>query len=740
MEPAPNAGKKSPLSLHLFLREEASCNGCNKRAPIARSEYSDETSWAVHEMSGTPWRKRPKISARHQHQSQLHNSKAAMVPVTRKSETKEPVAIKTDKNPFTEEQLRVIRLVVEEDKSVFFTGAAGTGKSYVLMEIIKQLNEAGRGASTFVTGTTGIAACNIGGVTIHSFAGCGLGDEPVDRMVQRATTSSQTKKRWRQCRTLIIDEISMMDADLFEKLAIVGSRARDYPAPFGGIQLVLCGDFFQLPPIGIDHRPNVRFCFEAGVWPKIIHENVILSAVHRQREPEFIRLLNDVRTGTPSQQTIALLQSRNRASFLQSSTSSAQPSVKPTKLFSRNDQVDAMNESELRKLPATAANSRVYSAEDFGDDRHITNLRKNCPAVEILRLVVGAQVMLLKNLDVSRGLVNGSRGVIIGFKNPNYERNDKYFPDEVIWDVDDWSPLPEVHFTVVGNNGQRRVVKTLIEPREWSITMGNTKVASRLQVPLRCAYAISIHKAQGMTIPALEVNLGGAFEYGQAYVALSRATDLSSLTLKNFSPGTIRAHSRVCTFYKLLADQQRQKQIAPEIGQSLSSIESSSVFSNGRKHGSLSSVVGTCRPLQNWDAISAANVDNTGGWMTKKIPQCETSKDTWMNVSTSSSGSGRAPTVTASMTTGSSMRSEKQATPIWSLPTMSRNTPLKGITQTSSMSRKDDQVRQYPARNTRFDFCDNKSESKLNSSVLERIAQNKARAVALLKRKKKIPY
>ena len=163
MEAAPNTDKKS---MHVFLKEEAGRNGCNIRAPISRSGYSDETSWAVHEMSGTPWRKRPRLAkaARHQHRSQLHNSKAAMVPPTRKSETKEPVAINTDKISFTEEQLRVIRLVVEEDKSVFFTGAAGTGKSYLLVEIIKRLNEAGRGASTFVTGTTGIAACNIGGV------------------------------------------------------------------------------------------------------------------------------------------------------------------------------------------------------------------------------------------------------------------------------------------------------------------------------------------------------------------------------------------------------------------------------------------------------------------------------------------------------------------------------------------------------------------------------------------------
>ncbi|CAN0024086.1 unnamed protein product, partial [Ectocarpus sp. 12 AP-2014] len=204
-----------------------------------------------------------------------------------------------------EEQRHVIDLVLK-GKSVFFTGAAGTGKSFLLKKLHQALRQADQGATTFMTGTTGKAAVGIGGCTIHSFAGIGLGKDSVEQLVGRVKRSRNAQKRWAQCKVLVIDEISMMEADLFDKLNLVGQRVKGNGQPFGGIQLVLCGDFFQLPPVGIG-RGSTRFCFEAKTWDTSIDQSIVLKQVFRQKDPFFLKILHEMREGRVSSEAEQVL-------------------------------------------------------------------------------------------------------------------------------------------------------------------------------------------------------------------------------------------------------------------------------------------------------------------------------------------------------------------------------------------------------------------------------------------------
>mmetsp|Transcript_13823 Transcript_13823/g.28341 ORF Transcript_13823/g.28341 Transcript_13823/m.28341 type:complete len:424 (-) Transcript_13823:195-1466(-) len=368
-------------SLARMYAEGASGSVKLSGAPSDRREVcsssSSSSSWDSLATSGTPWRKRNRehsstpnhnvnenVDSRNAERDscggygQLENKKKPSHFVSERRRGQSAGKEAMDYEKLSDEQKNVMKMVCDDGKSLFFTGAAGSGKSFLLKAIVQRFVELGKKDQTFVTGTTGIASCNVGGVTIHSFSGCGLGDEPLEAMVNRVLHSPHAKKRWRQCKTLVVDEISMLDGRFFEKLAVVGARARDDPRPFGGIQLVLCGDFFQLPPVGIDRQgapatstsaaagSGLRgaassccsFCFEAPVWPFAVPHCVVLTSAFRQGDARFVALLNDVRTGDPSEATLSILrdkaaqskaaqskaaQSRASASASSSSTSSS---------------------------------------------------------------------------------------------------------------------------------------------------------------------------------------------------------------------------------------------------------------------------------------------------------------------------------------------------------------------------------------------------------------------------------
>jgi ATP-dependent DNA helicase PIF1 len=207
----------------------------------------------------------------------------------------------------------VEKLIVEDQKCIFFTGSAGTGKSVLLREIIMKLRkkhnkEPDRVA---VTASTGLAACNIGGVTLHSFAGIGLGKGPVEELVKKIRRNQKARHRWMRTKILVIDEVSMVDGELYDKLEAIARRIRNNGRPFGGIQLVITGDFFQLPPVPEGGR-QAQFAFNADSWNTTIEHTICLEKVFRQKDPEFARMLNQMREGRLDAQSINKFRSLNR--------------------------------------------------------------------------------------------------------------------------------------------------------------------------------------------------------------------------------------------------------------------------------------------------------------------------------------------------------------------------------------------------------------------------------------------
>ncbi|KAK5989155.1 ATP-dependent DNA helicase PIF1 [Cladobotryum mycophilum] len=466
---------------------------------------------------------------------------------------------KNDAISLSSEQEHVLDLVVNQNKSVFFTGPAGTGKSVLMRAIINKLRakysrEPDRIA---VTASTGLAACNIGGITLHSFSGIGLGKEDASALVKKIRRNQKAKNRWLRTKCLIIDEISMVDGDLFDKLSQIGRTIRNNGRPWGGIQLILTGDFFQLPPVpdGAQKR-DVKFAFESATWGTSIDHTIGLTQVFRQRDPEFARMLNEMRLGQISQATVEAFRALARPLQFDDGVESAE-------LFPTRAQVDGSNERKLRELPGK---SYRFDSLDTGDQVIRDKLLSNMMAPKSLELKVNSQVMLIKNLDES--LVNGTLGKVVAFSDEKtFDMNspdsfDSDMPDAMAkarkklgafgHDGDSSSSVqkfPVVQF--IATDGVSRVI--LCQPEEWKVELPNGEVqAKRTQLPLILAWALSIHKAQGQTLERVTVNLGKVFEKGQAYVALSRATSQQGLRVLGFDKTKVMAHPRVITFYRQL--------------------------------------------------------------------------------------------------------------------------------------------------------------------------------------------
>ncbi|XP_054268590.1 ATP-dependent DNA helicase PIF1-like [Macrosteles quadrilineatus] len=402
----------------------------------------------------------------------------------------------------TDEQQRVVDAVMR-GKNIFFTGSAGTGKSFLLRHIIGALVP----DKTVATASTGAAACLINGTTLHSFAGIGDGESSLDRSVQLAQRP-QVLSNWKRCKHLIIDEISMVDGKYFEKVEKVARIIKGVDKPFGGIQLIVCGDFLQLPPVVRDsQRP--KFCFQYPVWKQCEFQVYNLAKVHRQNDTKFIDILNNIRLGRVTEEmTQELLRT--------ASQTITKDNIVATKLCSHNQEATSINNAELNRLPGE---ERRFEAEDScATARKL--LDDQTPVEAVLVLKVGAQVMLLKNISVARGLVNGARGVITKFSKDG---------------------LPVVRFM----SGLECTV-----PRDkWVAKSASGTHYARKQIPLKLAWAFSIHKSQGLTLDCVEISLSKVFEAGQAYVALSRAKSLESLRIINFDPKQVWADKDVLNFY-----------------------------------------------------------------------------------------------------------------------------------------------------------------------------------------------
>ncbi|XP_060899427.1 ATP-dependent DNA helicase PIF1 [Labrus mixtus] len=420
--------------------------------------------------------------------------------------SKKPIlALPTRK--LNKEQAAVLSAVLS-GKSVFFTGSAGTGKSFLLKRIMGSLPP----KSTFATASTGVAACHIGGTTLHNFAGIGSGSAPLEQCIELAQRPG-VLQHWTTCRHLIIDEISMVEAQFFDKLESVARSVRRSTQPFGGIQLIVCGDFLQLPPVS-KGKEKASFCFQARSWRKVMQLNMELTEVRRQTDQSFISLLQAVRVGRVTEEvTTKLLESAYHHI--------ERDGILATRLCTHKDDVELTNENKLQQLPGSV---RVFEALD-SDPALVKTIDAHTPVNRVIQLKIGAQVMLTKNLDVTRGLVNGARGVVVAFESGKHG-------------------LPRVRF-VCG-------VTEVLKPERWVFKSGGGIHLSRQQLPLKLAWAISIHKSQGMTLDCVEISLARVFESGQAYVALSRARSLEGLRVMDFDPHVVRANPDVLVFYKRL--------------------------------------------------------------------------------------------------------------------------------------------------------------------------------------------
>lgn len=400
-------------------------------------------------------------------------------------------------------------------ENIFLTGPGGTGKSHLIGLIAQYLRV--RGVTFSITAMTGCAALLIGNgaKTLHSWAGIGLGKGTIDSHVASINKIYPLKSRWRKTEVLIIDEISMMTPELLELMDGIAKSIRKNQKPMGGIQVVFVGDFLQLPPVA--KGGNVKFAFESPVWSQLINHMIQLKRIFRQEDPTFQQILDEARIGELSPKSLAALKTRCDLSW------DDEP-IQPTLLFTRNADVDSINNSNLAQLegePQKYVARTLPHGHPVADvERVIEKLDKDANYVTDLVLKVGAQVMLITNLDQEKGLVNGSRGVVTGFR------------ENLNWPI------------VLFKNGQQLA----IEPFIWK--SDHEPPIERSQIPLRLAYSLTIHKAQGATLDCSLIDIGtSTFEYGQAYVALSRAKNLESLYIHEVTAGAFRAHPLVKKFY-----------------------------------------------------------------------------------------------------------------------------------------------------------------------------------------------
>jgi ATP-dependent DNA helicase PIF1 len=459
------------------------------------------------------------------------------------------------------EQLRAYH-AIKDNKNILITGPGGVGKSHLINYIINKSIEAAclpgeepqytkesfRKTHIGLTALTGCAAILLGpfAKTLHSWAGIGLGNGTVKDLCTKIKKNPVATKNWLQCDMLIIDEVSMMSIELFEKLDEIGQIMRRSSKPFGGIQLVLVGDFFQLPPINKDKEDVLRFVFESARWSKCVDTIIELKKIERQKDPIFQNILNAARHGQIKDEHIDILKSREGLDW-------KSQHIKPTLLFSRRVDVDTINEANLKAL---SGERHVFKAETVKDEKAPPAIRLNSPevlrAVEIsdknsqysneLILAIDAQVMLIHNLDIEAGLVNGSRGVVVGFTDGGISYPRSGSSNQTVGFTKDQSAYPIVEFL----NGTRHI----IEPYTWMIDSLDSHVG-RKQIPLKLAYALSIHKSQGATLDCALIDIGErTFEYGQAYVALSRVRDLNSLYIWSIDMKAFKVHPKVLKFYE----------------------------------------------------------------------------------------------------------------------------------------------------------------------------------------------
>lgn len=426
----------------------------------------------------------------------------------------------------SEDQQKVLRAIDQGD-NVFMSGQGGTGKSF----LIRHLETRYPNKCVQVCAMTGSAAELLGGTsrTIHSWAGVGAARLPIDTLIHKVKDYKKTMKPWQQINLLIVDEVSMMSKKLFNVLDMIGKTIRDPHKPFGGIQLLFSGDFYQLPPVPDKNDPESgMFCFESDLWDSTFKHVIQLTQMFRQKDPVFMKLLRQVRRGGLSKKTYELLQQR----VIESTDTLPSEDITPTMIFPKRSSVKQINEKHISQLTSDTITytSQVIDAIP-SHSRHnisqkqmefyISQLRSQMNGEHSLHLKKGAQVMCVSNLlmEQTTKIVNGSQGVIVDF-------------------TDDQYPI------VCFKNGVTQAIRRKSWESEYMEGLSIT------QVPLILSWAITIHKSQGVTLESAVLDIGSSiFEDGQAYVALSRVKTLDKVYLLGLELSSIKSNSKVKDYY-----------------------------------------------------------------------------------------------------------------------------------------------------------------------------------------------
>lgn len=394
--------------------------------------------------------------------------------------------------------------------NVFLTGSAGSGKTFLLNEYIGFLRK--KSVQIGITASTGIAATHINGITIHSWAGIGIKDELVRRDLNKILKKKNLTSRFKKTKILIIDEVSMLHSFRLDMVDKVCKAFKQNTLPFGGMQVVLCGDFFQLPPVS-KGKESADFIDKSQIWKNMNLKVCYLHEQYRHTDKTLTCVLNDIRGNSVGENTLVPLRNRYQKDTLKS------PTI--TKLYTHNMDVDLINSRELSKIQGK---TKEYEMSSKGNRNLAEFLKRSCLAPEKLVLKIGAVVMFVKN-NFERGYTNGTLGKIISFDN---------------------NGMPKVK-TFRGKN-------IVAVPEEWHIEEEGKIKAAVYQIPLRLAWAITVHKSQGMTLDAAEVDLSKSFTHGMGYVALSRVKSLEGLKLMGLNKIALEVNKEVLVLDKKLIE------------------------------------------------------------------------------------------------------------------------------------------------------------------------------------------
>lgn len=438
--------------------------------------------------------------------------------------------------------------ILKTGKNIFITGPAGSGKTHLVNQYIKYLKD--HDVPVGLTASTGIAATHIGGMTIHSWSGMGIKNNITEYDLETLAEKGNLVKRFKETQVLIVDEVSMLHHFRLDSLNAIAKHLRGNDKPFGGMQIVLCGDFFQLPPVSKYGEPDTHFIYRSEAWREGDFAVCYLSENYRQTDDHCLAILNEIRSGEVSDWAFEQLQSRmfsrqqnhplhqvpplttklpaplqvaegGLGYEFDSAGVEASGEVEPTRLYTHNADVDNINDRELGKLDEYEAK---YEMNFKGRKILVEALKKSCLAPQTLRLKKGARVMCVKN-NFDKGYVNGTLGVVVSCG---------YGVDPVI------------------RTSSGKLLT--IESASWTVEDDGKILAEIVQYPLRLAWAITVHKSQGMSLDAVEVDLSKSFEPGMGYVALSRVRTLAGLTILGMNEHALKVHPEVLEYDRYLRE------------------------------------------------------------------------------------------------------------------------------------------------------------------------------------------